>query len=164
MRRIVLPIALGICLFLAGCNLIALLPWLRDCETLTFILFDTISGDPIPNAEVTIALSNDIGDATPEEYLASFGDGYGTTTKEGSVDVTVCGRSGALDFVSGAYKPEYTLIVLGVRRSTEMAVETVVIEFQEFSRSTVAVGPTIEGISGDTVWAAVKSKDSTGKQ
>jgi hypothetical protein len=104
----------------------------RECADYTMRFSDATTGERITSAEVTVALTNNLGGRSAEEYLALFGEPLGTTdANDGTLALPMCGRVGVADPVSMGFWPDSTLAVFGIQRTPLSSVEVALVEFRD---------------------------------
>jgi hypothetical protein len=125
----------------------------RKCTGRYLLFSDGTTGERITSAEVTVALTNDLGGRSAEEYLALFGEPLGTTdANDGSLALGMCGRVGVADPVSMGFWPDSTLAVFGIQRTPLSSVEVALVEFRDPGLSvTGGAALQIENVSGDSI-------------
>ena len=139
-----------------GWNIYRLVPSERKCVDFGVFVLDRETYERIVGAEVSVVLTDDLQDRSAEEWLADSGVLVGVTDDDGSVTIEECGTWKPLDFVNSEFTLDDRFAVLGVRRSEDGPLETVVVEFEKPTPNWVS----ISAVTSTTLYATNRAEAS----
>ena len=123
----------------------------RVCRQRDLILLDAVTWEAIPHAQVSIAVTNDIGEFTALEYIESFGEPNGETNEFGQTSITVCGYCRIRSFVEQVFDLDNSLVVVGLTRAPGSPLEVVLVEFAEGRCGPAGPSIPIRSAVGETI-------------